>query len=401
MRLLVAFLLVNLPPAVLAEEPATPLQSVAAIDTMMAQGWYEEAGDLLERHVQADNPDPEALYLKAKVDLYFGRLDEAENSLDRLLDADPERPEYWLMRGTVKAARIETSSIFSRVGLAGACRKDFEKTVELEPENVAALKALVQFYIRAPGIIGGDKDEARRITAEILAIDPAEGHLARSLVRRLVDKDPDQALQEMAAAIEARPGDPALCYNLADEFLGEGRLADAEHYYRLGRERDPDKAGGTLRLASFCMRTGKLEDALDLYQGILRDFPDYPQARVGVALVRLVQDRTLEGENLLREVIRDQPEYLPSRYYLAQAHIRAGKNYREAADMLSAYLAGYLNVRWPSRSMANWLLALALEKLGEYDEAWEKLQLAMEQSRGGNDHMKQDAKRLEFMARND
>jgi hypothetical protein len=61
---------------------------------------------------------------------------------------------------------------------AGAYKRALYRALELDPEHIDARAEEIGFLIRAPAVVGGDKDKARRRIAELRALAPREGALA-------------------------------------------------------------------------------------------------------------------------------------------------------------------------------------------------------------------------------
>jgi tetratricopeptide (TPR) repeat protein len=371
--------------------------SLPDLDQMIEDGHCEQAASLLDPLVDISSPDPRALYLKARAELMIGNLEEAQEWGEKSVQAAPDSAEYWAQLGTIKAFRIRKSPM-KGITLGRSSRKDYEKALKLDPRNLNALESMMMFRLYAPGIVGGDKDKARQFAEQILAVDPAQGHMARAHILRWADKDMDRAREEMRLAAEASPGDPRVCYELGRRLLAEGHTQDGLQYYRLGAGRDPDPVKGKLKLGEAYLKNGFSLNCEELALEVLAADPGNPEARVLRARSQLARNQVAEGIAALQEVLAASPDHLPTRYYLGKAYLDGSASYQEAADLLAGYLDGHLNLFWPSRAVANWQLALALEKLQRYDQAWQHMSLALELS-SGNDSMKHDAKRLEFMAK--
>ncbi len=70
--------------------------------------------------------------------------------------------------------------MMSKMSMAPKLRDAFEKTVQLDPNNLDARESLLQFYLQAPSVVGGGKDKAQAQAREIAKRDPARGHLAQA-----------------------------------------------------------------------------------------------------------------------------------------------------------------------------------------------------------------------------
>ena len=56
----------------------------------------------------------------------------------------------------------------------------FERAVELDPRNGEAFNDLFDYYLQAPGILGGGYDKAAEVAKRIGQLNPAEGHFAQA-----------------------------------------------------------------------------------------------------------------------------------------------------------------------------------------------------------------------------
>lgn len=392
MKILIVLICLLLIQPVLAQE-----KSLTEIDSMMTAGWYEEANVLLDAHLEEESPDPQALFLKAMANLHLGHLDEAQEWSEMTVEADPHHALGWSLLGTTKAFQIQRSRL-KALTLGRSCKKNYERGMKEDPTQVISVQSLMQFHLRAPGIAGGNKNTARQLAEDIYAIDPARGHMARALIYRIADQDMVAARREMAAAAELNLDDHGMWYEVARNLVLEGHFEDAVDYYQLGIERDPNPTFGMVLLAGAYLEQGFLDDAQATYEAVLSLEPENPSGVIGTGLVLLARGQTPEAVEVFRDLRARQPNYPPARYYLATALNTLDTNPEEAAFLLQEYLDRYLNIYWPSRSLANWQLALALESLGKYNEAWEVLSWALEHA-PGNDEMKIDALRLEFMAK--
>jgi tetratricopeptide (TPR) repeat protein len=144
--------------------------------------------------VRADDQEitAESYHQKARAAYEQDDLDEAADLMKKALKLDPDNCEYHWVRGDLQGARAQRGSIFTKIGKAKSCKKHWERAVELCPDSIKYLEGLMYFNLQAPGIAGGDKDEAERLLQEIYARDSTRGYLAHADFA-LIDKDYDKA----------------------------------------------------------------------------------------------------------------------------------------------------------------------------------------------------------------
>src|SRR5262249_56353728 len=97
----------------------------------------------------------------------------------------------WL--GRCYGEKAAASSFFTAAGLAKKVRTEFERAVALDPKSAINRTDLAEFYLEAPGIVGGGQDKARG-QAEILAkLDAGKAHWING---RIAEKNKDTPTAE-------------------------------------------------------------------------------------------------------------------------------------------------------------------------------------------------------------
>ena len=97
----------------------------------------------------------------------------------------------------------------------------------LDPNNDAALRDLFDYYLEAPGFLGGGYDKAEAIAQRIAARNPAEGQFVQS---RLADqrKQFDTPEEQLRRAIELAPRQVGRLLDLARYLARHGRIQESE-----------------------------------------------------------------------------------------------------------------------------------------------------------------------------
>lgn len=110
-------------------------------------------------------------------------IDNAVDLLQKAVTAEPGSADahYWL--GNAYGRLALKANIFRRLSLARKTRAEFERAVELNPDDVDARFALVQFYTMAPGFAGGSTAKAYTQAAEIASRNPQKGRMALAFVQ--------------------------------------------------------------------------------------------------------------------------------------------------------------------------------------------------------------------------
>ncbi|MEM0955156.1 MAG: hypothetical protein AAGI24_13520 [Pseudomonadota bacterium] len=185
---------------VLSSLGTTALASVEQANTFLAVGDVDAAIETLEKQPK----EAGAALLLAKIYLSFD-ADEAEDWIDSALKASPDDADVQFVYARVMVAQAQ-GSVFSALKYAKKARKAMTRAVELAPENITYLKFLMNFYLFAPSIAGGDTDKARELAEQLRGLDDVEGLLADfSIAQRQEDEVKQAAV--LAEALKTHAGD--------------------------------------------------------------------------------------------------------------------------------------------------------------------------------------------------
>jgi tetratricopeptide (TPR) repeat protein len=212
--------------------------------------------------VQAKNA--KVFDLMGKNYFMLGEFKKASEVYEQAVAADPANAEYehWLAKAYGK--RAETSSPFTAPGLASKARQHFEKAVELNPKDKDAISDLFEYYLQAPGFLGGGLDKAARIAESIGALDPAEGLWAQAKIaeRR---KDYRMAEEHLRRAMEAAPMQVGRMVDLAKFLSKQGRVEESEQTFQVAEKLAPNDPRLLYQRAEMYIKAGrKLDTAREL-----------------------------------------------------------------------------------------------------------------------------------------
>lgn len=191
---------------------------------------------------KAEPKNAEAWILLTRARLQANQAEAAIGSAEKAVKLAPNNPQAHNWLGNAYGSRIGQVGMFAQMSMAPKLRDAFEKTVALDPNNLDAREALVQFYLQAPAVIGGGKDKATAQVNEIAKRDAARGHLARAQVF-ISEKNNAAALKSYEAAYAARPSDKNIRMALGIGYQQTERWNDAFKHFRTWIAQD-EKAGG-------------------------------------------------------------------------------------------------------------------------------------------------------------
>ncbi len=195
----------------------------AAQDLTQARALYRKTEYEQALKAIGNRRDQPALQLAGQC--YIG-LEDYKKAIDVLEKAAIDSESHmWL--GRAYGRRAETAMPLLAPRYASKARQAFEKAVELDPKNILAMNDLFEYYLQAPGFLGGGKDKAEAISLRIAALDKAEGHYAQA---RLKEDRNDYigAEAEYRAAIDADPKEPGRVLDLARFLARRNRIVESD-----------------------------------------------------------------------------------------------------------------------------------------------------------------------------
>lgn len=177
--------------SLLAAQPAAA--DVAAGLSARDAGEWEQALTEFDKALKEDATSFEANWRMGETLVMLGEAKEALDYLETAIEQNPNHADAHYWWGAANGEMAGQASIFSASGYAKACRTAFEKAVELDPGHLDAREGLLQYYLEAPGFLGGDSDKALGQAQAIFEQDRERGYLNLAAVYNGT-KAPDKAL---------------------------------------------------------------------------------------------------------------------------------------------------------------------------------------------------------------
>ncbi len=329
-------------------------------DTLVEAGHWKRARAILEPRVAANPQDAQAAYLLSRVKMTFEDFDHALRLAQRAVDLDPNQANYHYQLAAVYGEMAIRVGVISGAGLVRKFKKELAAALALDPHNLDALEAQMEFYYHAPWIVGGDKAKAQAVAQEITRLRAARGYLDQA---ELAQDDGNASAQEglYLKAVQADPGNYDAQTTLAGFYSQppQNRYDRAAQYAQNAIRLDPERAGGYALLAR----------------------------------VLAFQQRWKELDALLALATERVPDDLAPYYEAANSLLGSGQDLARAETYARKYLSQEPDGEEPGAADARRLLGLILEKQGRIAEARNELEAAV-RLKPGYQAAKDDLKRL-------
>jgi Flp pilus assembly protein TadD len=221
---------------------------------------------------------------------YFmmGDVKRATEFFEQAVAAEPNNSVYHHWLGRAFGRRAETGNPFTALGYASRARQNFEKAVELDTNNSEAVNDLFEFYLEAPGFIGGGMEKAVKIAERIAEMNAAEGNYARAQIEEK-RRDYHRAEQHLRRAMELAPRQVGRVIDLAKFLAKRGRFEESEQTFVAADKLAPHAPKVMYARAATYIETGRnLDTARELLEKYLASSltPDDPSREEAQKLLR-------------------------------------------------------------------------------------------------------------------
>ncbi|HVC00405.1 MAG TPA: tetratricopeptide repeat protein [Candidatus Dormibacteraeota bacterium] len=290
----------------LAPLPGAAAQGpIEAAQQAFQAGRFAEAATTLQQSARSDPNDASPHYWLGRCYYELRRYDQASQEVEQAIKLDGRESDYHFWLGRIYGHMAETHH---SLWLGIRTGKEFERAIQLDPKNMAARRALVEFYAGAPWIIGGSKNKARAQIAAIAAQNPVQGDLAEA--------DYDHMMGNLAGAranyqkvLDVNTATPVEYYEAADFYAGQRNAA-------------------------------QLERAID---NVLHVAPNDPRLSYYQGVVLTIEDQKLdEAESYLKSYLAatvnrsDYPSHADARTWLGHVYEQMGRRLAAAEQYRAA-----------------------------------------------------------------
>jgi Flp pilus assembly protein TadD len=264
----------------------------SAADLKQAEDLYQRTEYAASLKILAgESAEGAKAYLLIGKNYYMlGNYKRATEAFQRAMALDTTSSDAALWLGRTYGRRAETASPFMAPGNASKARQYFEKAVQLDPHNNEALNDLFDYYLQAPGFLGGGMDKAATVAKRIGERSPAEFDFAQA---QLADrqKEFDTAEQHLRNAIAKAPREVGRVIDLAKYLAKRGRYRESDATFEEAAKLAPDSPNVLFAQAhTFIHEKRRLDEARVLLEKYVHSSltPDDPPREEAFRLLKQI-----------------------------------------------------------------------------------------------------------------
>lgn len=310
-------------------DPASP-------EALIEAGHWKKARAIVEARLRGEPNDPAANFFLSQIRNAFGDRESPLPLAEKAVALDASTAKYHRQVAEVLGIMAEHAGVFQQLLLARRFRKEIDTALSLDPRDIQALRDLMEYYLLAPGIAGGDAGKAAAVATSIAALNATEGFLAQARLA-VFHKQTSKVEGFYRKAVEAEPGNY------------RARIVWAQ--YDLASDQPNSESAERQAREALALDRGRVEA-----YGIL-------------AATYADREAWNELDSILAAVAKEVPDDAAPYYRAAERLLASGRDPQRAERYLRTYLGREPEGNQPTIAEAHWKLGLALEAEGHAADA--------------------------------
>lgn len=227
-----------------------------------------EAKKLLGSVKESDKDFAAAQFWLGRIAYDEKKYEDAESFFEEAIEANGEEAQYHNWYGNTLGAIASDANMFKQGMLAPKMKSAWEKSVALESDYIEPRQSLIQYYLNAPGMMGGSVDKAIEMANEIMKLKPAEGHRQLGNIY-FKEKNYPAAEKEFITMAKL---DPAYQSGLANYYLTQKQFSKAFDLFEESLKKNPDDMQSVYQLGKTSALSG---ERLDRGEACLKKYLGY------------------------------------------------------------------------------------------------------------------------------
>lgn len=214
---------------------AGPAEVGRAVE-MYRRTQYQEAFRVLQPVL---GNDAVAHELAGKCQYMMGDFKKASDLFEKAVQLEGQDSEHYHWLGRAYGRRAESGNPLVAPHYASRARQMFEKAVALDGKNKEAINDLFDYYLEAPGFLGGGLDKAQGLLEKIKENDQAEYYYATAQLAQK-RKEFNKAEQHLKRAAELAPRQIGRLLDVAKFLARQGRINESESFLSKAEKLEPN-----------------------------------------------------------------------------------------------------------------------------------------------------------------
>ena len=194
-----------------------------AIQQMFVQKQFVKAQEVMIQYVSSNPNDLKGIELLGDAYGHQKKWDDAIIYYKKLIEFEPNNANYHFKYGGAMGMKALEVNKFKALPIIGDAKASFLKAAELDPNHIDVRWALVELYMKLPGIIGGSKTKSLQYADELEHLSKVDGYLAKGFI---YETDNQNTLAENYYKKAVVVGGSLNCYDKLTKFYEKHELPE-------------------------------------------------------------------------------------------------------------------------------------------------------------------------------
>jgi tetratricopeptide (TPR) repeat protein len=260
-----------------------------------AQQVKESPSDLSRRSVRAE-AEAKAAFERGRAAHNAGKTDEAVSAFERAVALEPTSSLYHLWLGHAYSRQLRTAGFLRQPFIARRSGEAYNMAVKLDPTSIDAAEGRLEFFLGAPGIVGGGVGKAQAEAARLATLDAYRGAMATARIAEHEQKWPDakrfdEAFKIVDDRLARLPDEASSLYNLgrlsavSGQHLARGEAA-MRRFLTLTTADPVRQSNAHYRLGMIKEKMGDAHAAATEYQAAIDLYPRHEPAATALKKIQ-------------------------------------------------------------------------------------------------------------------
>jgi tetratricopeptide (TPR) repeat protein len=280
------------------------------------KGEFSKAATLLAELSKSSPDEPKVRIWLGKTYIKTRQWDDAVREMEKATQIEPSNALYRLWLGRACGYLAEHTSKFTpwnALSRAKRVIREFAAASKLAPENLDIRFDMLDFYLQAPGVVGGGEDEAKAEVQKIATLDPQKGAIARAMMYKK-DNKLDLAKKELIQATIDYPNYASGYIDLAEFLFDQKDFEGALKYAQKTTEMERSKRAKLISAAARIRLRTNLNEAekslQELASGSLGDYdPSFEEVYYWMGECHLAKGDKVKAREAFKTALAFDPDY--------------------------------------------------------------------------------------------
>jgi len=249
---------------------------------------YEAAEKVFQSILSDNDTSAAANYYLARIKYIQKDFDAASDYAERAVELNPQKANYHFWYANALGAVAQDANVFKQAWLAPKILDQFKKTIELDSTHIGGHVGAGNFYVMAPGIMGGDIDKARDEAQALIRLGSERG---RWLLLAIAQKEgdfehADKQYELLDKSFNDSTGNPGFYNNYGYYLIKRKNPLKAIKMFKRLVRLSPNNANSYDSLGDGFRAAGQLDSALVAYKNALRIDPGFKESQKKLAEIQ-------------------------------------------------------------------------------------------------------------------